>query len=145
MSLFWLGVVWKVLNYFPFYGGHLIEFFPVRRLCGFDIVLGESIKDAVKNYTPDDVKLLLQVYENKKYMLFVSGKERKVYVSLEKGSISSDFIAAYFHAVCLAIATSIYNSLELVNWVLSLYNLKKSYVIPGYLFQKTASPSHTYN
>lgn len=88
-------------------------------MCGFDIVLGESVKSIIKTYTPADVKLLLKVYEDKKYMLFVSGKERKVYVSLEKGSISSDFIAAYFHAVCLAIATSVYNSFELVNWLLS--------------------------
>lgn len=118
MSLFWLDVVWKVLNYFPCLSSHSNNFFLVKRLCGFDIVLGGSIKSALKNYTPADVKLLLKVYEEKKYMLFVSGKERKVYVSLEKGSISSDFIAAYFHAVCLAIATSVYNCFELVNWVL---------------------------
>ncbi|XP_066146225.1 RUS family member 1 [Euwallacea fornicatus] len=85
----------------------------VKNLCGFDIVLGHSIKNPLKNYSVEDISLLQRVYEGKKYVLLVSADERKVYVCLEKTSNSSDIISAYFHAVCLGIATSIYNRIEL--------------------------------
>ncbi|XP_066247951.1 RUS family member 1 [Euwallacea similis] len=85
----------------------------VKSLCGFDIVLGQSIKNPLKNYSIEDIKLLQRIYEHKKYVLLVSTKERKIYVCLKKTSSSSDIVAAYFHAVCLGIATSIYNCIEL--------------------------------
>uniref|UniRef100_A0AAR5PPF6 DUF647 domain-containing protein n=1 Tax=Dendroctonus ponderosae TaxID=77166 RepID=A0AAR5PPF6_DENPD len=85
----------------------------VKRMCGFDIVLGESIKKSLNDYAAADIKLLQSVYKDKKYMLLVNGTKKKIYVCLEKGETAADVIAGYFHAVCLGIATSIYNSLDL--------------------------------
>ncbi|KAH1009248.1 hypothetical protein HUJ04_001627 [Dendroctonus ponderosae] len=85
----------------------------LKRMCGFDIVLGESIKKSLNDYAAADIKLLQSVYKDKKYMLLVNGTKKKIYVCLEKGETAADVIAGYFHAVCLGIATSIYNSLDL--------------------------------
>lgn len=84
-------------------------------MCGFDIVLGESIQKSLSDYGAADIKLLQAVYKDKKYMLLVNGSKKKIYVCLEKGETAADVVAGYFHAVCLGIATSIYNCLELVS------------------------------
>ncbi|XP_050310078.1 RUS family member 1 [Anthonomus grandis grandis] len=87
--------------------------FKVKRMCGFDIVLGDSLKNALTIYSATDLKQLQTVYGDKKYFLFVNGKKRRIYVCLEKGETTEDVIAAYFHAVCLGLATSIYNNIPL--------------------------------
>ncbi|XP_060527963.1 RUS family member 1 [Cylas formicarius] len=85
----------------------------VKRICGFEIILGESISKPLKLYTVAELKQILSVYEQEKYLLLVHSEKRKIYVSFEHGENARDVIAAYFHAVLLAIATSIYNSTSL--------------------------------
>ncbi|XP_030761927.1 RUS1 family protein C16orf58 homolog isoform X2 [Sitophilus oryzae] len=85
----------------------------VKSICGFDVVLCHSLKKALKYYKAVDVKELCDIYMNKNYLLFVCGKNRTIYVSLKNRETTEDVVAAYFHAVCLGIATSIYNTIEL--------------------------------
>ncbi|KAL1491530.1 hypothetical protein ABEB36_012114 [Hypothenemus hampei] len=85
----------------------------VKDICGFNILLGERLKPVLNQYSIADIKMLESVYENKNYMLFVNGKTQNIYVALGSDVSSEDLIAAYFHAFCLGIATSVYNCLEL--------------------------------
>ncbi|CAH2003769.1 unnamed protein product [Acanthoscelides obtectus] len=85
----------------------------VKNYCGFKIIVGESLQSVLKRYTWADVTQVLSVYRDKNYLLLVDLEKRKVYVSMLKGETVEQLVAAYFHAVCLAVATSIYNGVNL--------------------------------
>ncbi|KAF7288033.1 RUS family member 1 [Rhynchophorus ferrugineus] len=85
----------------------------VQDICGFDIVLGESLRKPLKCCKAVDVKELCTVYQDKSYLLLVCGYSRTIYVCLMNGETTQDVLMAYFHAACLGIATSIYNTIDL--------------------------------
>ncbi|CAG9760087.1 unnamed protein product [Ceutorhynchus assimilis] len=89
----------------------------IKDICGFKIVMGQSTKKFMEYCSIDKALLLQKTYENDSYILFVSPKEKKIYVGLESSESVSErpliLLSAYFHAVCLGIASSILNSEKL--------------------------------
>ncbi|CAG9860719.1 unnamed protein product [Phyllotreta striolata] len=85
----------------------------VCQFCGFEILAGVSLKSAAEKFTAADFKEILNVYENQDYLLLVDLQRRTIYIVLSKGESTEKVIAAHFHAVCLAIATCLYNGIQL--------------------------------
>ncbi|VEN50371.1 unnamed protein product [Callosobruchus maculatus] len=85
----------------------------VKKFCGFKIIVGESIRNVLKKYTWADFTQILSVYKDRNYFLLVDLEKRKLYVSMLRGETVEEMVAAYFHATCLAVATSIYNGIGL--------------------------------
>ncbi|KAJ8967512.1 hypothetical protein NQ314_002827 [Rhamnusium bicolor] len=81
--------------------------------CGFNVHMGESLKNILNRYSLADFQQTLELYEDKKYIILVDIRTRQMYVSFERGETTETVVAAYFHAVCLAIATCIYNGIDL--------------------------------
>lgn len=98
----------KIESVFLGFGGS------VEKFCGFKIVLGCSLKKVLSGFNPDELKGLINVYRNRKYLLLANIKSRCIYVAFEKGESASDVISAYYNAVLLGIATCIYNKINLV-------------------------------
>ncbi|KAG5881575.1 hypothetical protein JTB14_035019 [Gonioctena quinquepunctata] len=109
----------------------------VSDFCGFKIQMGASLKKALHVMTAADVQQVLTVYKSKNYFILSDFPRRKMYVSFEKGESAETVMAAYFHAVCLGIATCIYNGVELGTYskrqlhhstpITRLYTFMKSY------------------
>lgn len=89
-------------------------------MCGFDIYLGESIRNHLKQSKLIDFNNIFTHYMNRRYFLGVDLKKRIIYISFENKISSQDILEGYFHATCLAIAICIYNGLELVKIMIIL-------------------------
>lgn len=59
--------------------------------------------------TPERLKLIMEFYKNKKYLVIPDLSGRTIHVALAKGETSEDVIAAYYHAVMLALTLCVYN------------------------------------
>lgn len=86
----------------------------MRDFCGFDIIVGESLKKAIEKTSVSELQQSMDLYKDKNYLLIVDIKKKHIYVTFEKEEPVETVILAYFHAVCLGLATSIYNNIDLV-------------------------------
>ncbi|KAJ9584686.1 hypothetical protein L9F63_020968, partial [Diploptera punctata] len=84
-------------------------------LCGFQIKLGTSLQDMLGNRrtTAEEIKLLVNIYGSKKYLIITDLKSRQIFVSFQQGETAFHVIQAYFHAVMLAIGVSIAHNISL--------------------------------
>lgn len=98
------------MNSAIFYNKYVV----VSDFCGFNVVLGESTKKILLNYSFADFQETLSVYKDKTYFILVDIYKRQIYVCFESGETTETVLEAYFHSVCLGIATCIYNELDLV-------------------------------
>ncbi|XP_017773933.1 PREDICTED: RUS1 family protein C16orf58 homolog [Nicrophorus vespilloides] len=85
----------------------------VKMLCGFDIKLGESLKDIMQDSSSEDVRILTEAFVLRPYFMIPDMKRMIIYVSFPPTVESEDVIAAYFHAVILGIALCNYNDIAL--------------------------------
>lgn len=89
--------------------------YSVSDICGFKIKLGCSIHRIVKLFNFNEMKQLLQLYENKKYLIISDIENKTIYVALEKECEPHEVLQSYIYAVMLAIATCFYNNEPLVS------------------------------
>ncbi|XP_050502873.1 RUS family member 1 [Diabrotica virgifera virgifera] len=85
----------------------------VRQICGFNIYTGVSLKKILRNWSAVDFKELVSIHKEYNYLILVNLHVRKIYIIISKGESAESLIAAKFHAVCLAIATCIFNNIYL--------------------------------
>ncbi|XP_069703113.1 RUS family member 1 isoform X2 [Periplaneta americana] len=87
-----------------------------KDLCGFKIILGASLQNAVEGakLSSEDIKLLINFYRSKRYLLIMDVRGRKIYACLPQGEKTVDVVQSYFHAVTLGIATCISSGRDLV-------------------------------
>ncbi|GFG32142.1 hypothetical protein Cfor_06901 [Coptotermes formosanus] len=78
-------------------------------LCGFRIILGASLQNAMacSKVSVEDIRLLAHYYHSKRYLIVVDTTGRRMFVSLLRGETAVDVIQGYFHAVILGIAVCI--------------------------------------
>lgn len=81
-----------------------------RELCGFEIVLGASLRSVFVSgiVSPRDMRKLCDLYQRRKYFLVVDLQKRRIYAAFQKGVVASDVIEAYYHATLLGISSSTY-------------------------------------
>ncbi|CAH1154082.1 unnamed protein product [Phaedon cochleariae] len=89
----------------------------VHKFCGFNILMGQPLKNVLCTLSPADFQQNLSVYKDKNYFLLVDINERNIYITFEKDETTEEVIAAFFHAVCLGIATCLYNNIPLDNFL----------------------------
>lgn len=94
----------------------------------------------IKSYTSSNLATLTDIYKNRKYLLIPDIKRKTIYVALQKGETAEDVIAAYYHAVLLAIAICSFNKINLVRLMQYEVMLYKLTVFLAYSF-KTTAPS----
>ncbi|XP_056638913.1 RUS family member 1 isoform X2 [Diorhabda sublineata] len=85
----------------------------MQQICGFQVVIGKSLKTILNKWTAADLKEILTVYQEYNYLLLINLNSREIYIILNKGESAETLIAAYFNAASLAIATCIYNHMNL--------------------------------
>ncbi|XP_018568055.1 RUS1 family protein C16orf58 homolog isoform X2 [Anoplophora glabripennis] len=85
----------------------------VSDFCGFNILMGESTKQILLNYSFADFQETLSVYKDKTYFILADIYKRQIYICFESGETTETVLEAYFHSVCLGIATCIYNEMDL--------------------------------
>lgn len=77
--------------------------------------MGESSKNILLNYSFADLQETLTVYNDKCYIILVDIYKRQIYICFQNGETTDTVLEAYFHSVCLGIATCIYNEMDLVS------------------------------
>ncbi|CAH0578224.1 unnamed protein product [Chrysodeixis includens] len=81
-------------------GSNLLD----RRLCGFSIKMGHSMKKFVKKHPRARyMKGVQDVFKAKEYVLLPYMQSRKIYVMLRESATINDQLCAYFHAVLFGI------------------------------------------
>jgi hypothetical protein len=90
--------------------------FTEKDLCGFQIILGASLKSimAYNKVSAEDIKLLASFYYLKKYLIIVDNGDKRIFVTFLEGETAADVIQGYFHAVMLGIAICIIRKHPLV-------------------------------
>ncbi|KAM3968700.1 RUS family member 1 [Aphomia sociella] len=88
------------------------------KVSGFQIKLGYSIKKIInKHPKAEQLRRIIDVYNNRKYLLLPNIGERKMYVLIKDDSTTDDILCSYFHAVLLSVIVCAIN-----DYPLSLYN-----------------------
>ncbi|KAJ8912907.1 hypothetical protein NQ315_017237 [Exocentrus adspersus] len=85
----------------------------VSDFCGFKILMGQSTKNVLLTCTFADFQETLTIYKDKPYVILTDIYKRHMYICFENGETADTVIEAYFHGICLAIATCIYNEMDL--------------------------------
>lgn len=68
----------------------------------------------VELYNYEEMQQMLQVYENKPYLIIPDVEKRHIYIALEKRCDPLEVLHSYVHGVMIAMATSFYNDIPLV-------------------------------
>ncbi|XP_021922643.1 RUS1 family protein C16orf58 isoform X2 [Zootermopsis nevadensis] len=116
-----------------------------RNLCGFRIILGASLQNAMAygKICTEDIKLLTGFYCSKKYLIIVDIKGKRMFVTFLQGETAVDVIQAYFHAVLLGIAICIIREHPLM--VLNEQQSRSSLMCPVHHLQETLIKLNTTN
>ncbi|XP_045473543.1 RUS family member 1 [Harmonia axyridis] len=85
----------------------------VSDICSFKIKLGNSLSRIVELYNYEEMQQMLQVYENKPYLIIPDVEKRHIYIALEKRCDPLEVLHSYVHGVMIAMATSFYNDIPL--------------------------------
>ncbi|XP_012277949.1 RUS1 family protein C16orf58 homolog [Orussus abietinus] len=84
---------------------------PSKKLCGFTIKMGVSLKSMVQKNAImlDDLEMITNLFQKRKYLIAVDIKRKTIFVSFTKCAESRDVLRAYFHScicgllVCMAL------------------------------------------
>ncbi|CAG5007204.1 unnamed protein product [Parnassius apollo] len=80
------------------------------KLCGFQIKLGYSLKQLVKDKPAACyLKKIKEIYEERNYVLSPSIRDRIMYILVKESASTDDILCAYFHAVLLSVLTCAIN------------------------------------
>ncbi|CAH0556165.1 unnamed protein product [Brassicogethes aeneus] len=74
------------------------------QFCGFEIKMGQSVKEMSKSYIPEELSQHLLNFEDKPYFILPNVKSGTIHVCFEKVESTKEIIEAYFYASLLAIA-----------------------------------------
>ncbi|KAL1140675.1 hypothetical protein AAG570_000605, partial [Ranatra chinensis] len=79
-----------------------------KELCGYRIKLGYSLKGLLNGYllTPQEFKLLANIYKSRMFMLITSIEQKVIYVVFERNYSTIDVVEAYFQAILMGISIS---------------------------------------
>ncbi|XP_041986492.1 RUS family member 1 [Aricia agestis] len=84
------------------------------KICGFQIHLGQSMKQLIKDVPKTSgLKLIKEIYSDRNYIVYPSMNQRLMCVYIKEGATVDDILCSYFHAVLLSIITCTINDHEL--------------------------------
>ncbi|CAH0746144.1 unnamed protein product [Diatraea saccharalis] len=84
------------------------------KLCGFQIRLGSSLKELVKDSPKFSLYQNVQeVYRDRKYAIFPRVNKRKMHVVIKENASTDDILCSYFHSVLLSIIICVINDYQL--------------------------------
>ncbi|XP_046428897.1 RUS family member 1 [Neodiprion fabricii] len=78
-----------------------------KDMFGFGVKMGVSLESVLQNnsITPDDVRLLSKLFQNRKYLIVMDVKRKTIFISIARNATPSDLLQAYFHACLCSLVT----------------------------------------
>lgn len=116
--------------------------FAEKSVCGYQIVLGSSIKNLVLHHLikPDSIQTLKKCFVKSKYMLIPDIQSKTLLVLLKPDASAPDIMKAYFHAMSFGICVSITCNIKSVSsahlFVQNVTEINKNAKIDGRSVQK---------
>ncbi|KAK9504346.1 hypothetical protein O3M35_010701 [Rhynocoris fuscipes] len=76
------------------------------KLCGYKIRCGHSFENLMKDVSPFELHLLVHMFKNRGYIIFIVEKQRTIYILLHQDHTALDILEGYFQAVLHGIGSS---------------------------------------